>query len=57
MVLKPKEQKLIKVEAPFIHEIFGLALIEVLDKNVQNTMILKLKFTQNLATLYVTNSS
>ena len=27
-----------------------------MDKNVQNTMMLKLKFTQNLATLDITNS-
>ena len=33
IVLKPKEQRLIKVEAPFIDEISGLAIIKVLDKN------------------------
>ena len=54
IVLKPREQKLIKVEAPFIDEISGLTIIEVLDKNIQNTMMLKLKFMQNLATLEVT---
>ena len=32
VVLKPKEQRLIKVEAPFIDEISGLAIIEILDK-------------------------
>ena len=32
MVLKPREQKLIKIEAPFIDEISGLALIKLLDK-------------------------
>ena len=36
-------------------EISGLAIIKVLDKNVQVTMMLKLKFTQNLATLDITN--
>ena len=45
IVLKPKEQKLIKVEAPFLDEISGLAIIKVLDKNAQNIMMLKLKFT------------
>ena len=44
-VLKPKEQRLIKVEAPFIDKISRLAIIKVLDKNVQSTMMLKLKFT------------
>ena len=42
---EPREQKLIKVEAPFMDEISGLAIIKVLDKNTQNTMMLKLKFT------------
>ena len=44
IVLKPKGQKLIKVEAPFIDEISGLAVIKVLDKNTQSTVMLKLRF-------------
>ena len=32
VILKPKEKKLIKIEAPFMDEISGLAIIEVLDK-------------------------
>ena len=38
-------------------EISGLAIIKVLDKNAQNPMMLKLKFTQNLAILDVMNNS
>ena len=38
-------------------EISGLALIKVLDKNRQNTMMLKLNFTPNFAILDVTNNS
>ena len=38
-------------------EISGLAIIKILDKNVQNMMMLKLKFTQNLAILDVMNST
>ena len=45
IVLKPKEQKLIKVEAPSMDEISGLAIIKVLDKNAQNMIMFKLKFT------------
>ena len=56
IVLKPKEQRLIRVEAPLIDEISGLVIIKVLDKNTQSTMMLKLKFMQNLATLDITNS-
>ena len=39
--IKPREQKLIKVEALFIDEISGLAIIKVLDKNVHNTIHMK----------------
>ena len=56
IVLKPKEQRLIKVEAPFRDEISELAIIKVLDKNTQNTMMLKLKFIQNSGTLDITNT-
>ena len=54
--MKSKECRLIKVEAPFIDEILGLPIVKVLDKNTQSTMMLKLKFMQNLATLDITNN-
>ena len=57
MVLKPREQKLIKIEAPFINEISGLAVIKLLDKSTQSVIILKVKFTWNIAMLDMTNSS
>ena len=56
IVLKPKEQRFIKVEAPFINEISGLAIIKVLDKTTQCTMMLKLKFIWNSAMLDITNN-
>ena len=43
IVLKPKEKKLIKIEAPFVDEISGLAIVKILDRKAQNTMMLKLK--------------
>ena len=46
-----------KIESPFVNEISGLARVKMLDRKVQNTMMLKLKFEQNSATLDVTNSS
>ena len=55
--MKPKEQWFIKIEAPFVDEISGLAIVKMLDKKVQNTVMLKLEFVQNLATLDVTNNS
>ena len=56
VILKPKEQKVIKVESPFVDEILKLTMIKVLDKSAQNTMMLKLKFTRNLALLDIINS-
>ena len=32
VVLKPKEMKFIKIEAPFVDEISGLAIVKMLDK-------------------------
>ena len=57
IVLKLKEQRLIKIEAPFIDKISGLAIIKILDRKAQNTMMLKLKFVWNLTILDLTNSS
>ena len=45
IVLKPKEQKLIKVKAPFIDEISGLAIVKILDGGTHSTLLIKLKFT------------
>ena len=57
IILKPKQQKLVKVEAPFIDEISGLAIVKIIDKPTQSKMMLKLKVTQNLAMLDIINSS
>ena len=40
IILKPKEQKLVKVVAPFIDEISGIAIVKILDKLTQSTMML-----------------
>ena len=57
IILKLKEQKLVKVDAPFSDEISGLAIIKLLDKPTQSIIILKVKFTRNATILDVTNSS
>ena len=44
-VVKPKERKFIKIEAPFVDEISGLAIVKMLDNKEQCTVVLKLKFT------------
>ena len=55
--MKPKEQKLNKVKAPFIDEISGLANIKFLDGSTYSTMFIKLKFTHNAAVLDIVNNS
>ena len=57
IILKPKEQKLVKIDAPFSDGISGLAIIKLLDKSTQSIMMLKVKFTRNAAILAVMNSS
>ena len=55
-MLKPKEQKLIKVKAQFIDEISGLAIIKILDESTYSTMLLKLKFMCNATMLDIVNN-
>ena len=57
IILKPREQRFIKIEAPFIDEISGLVIVKMLDKKAQSTLMLKLKFVRNTASFDVTNSS
>ena len=55
--VKPKEQKLIVLEAPFVEEISGMAITKMLDVKEQKTLTMKLKFIRNRATFKVTNST
>ena len=55
--LKPKEQKLIVLEAPFVEEISGMVITKILDIKEQKTLTMKLNFIRNRATFKVTNSS
>ena len=45
IILKPDEQKLVKVRVPFIDEISGLAIIKIIDGGTYITLSIKLKFT------------
>ena len=48
---------MIKVKAPFIDEISGLAIIKILDGTTYSTpMLIKLKFTHNTAILDIVNN-
>ena len=55
--VKPKEQKLIVLEAPFVEEISGMAITKMLDTKEQMTLTMKLKFIRNRVMLKVTNST
>ena len=56
IILKPDEQKLVKVRAPFIDEISGLAIIKIIDGSTNSTLLIKLKFTCNKAILDIKNA-
>ena len=49
IVLKPNEQKLVKVKAPFVGKISGMAIIKILDGGTYSTLLIKLKLTHNKA--------
>ena len=55
--VKPKEQKILSLEAPFIEEISGMAITKMLDTKVQKTITMKLKFIQNKVIFKVMNST
>ena len=57
IILKPGEQKIVKVEAPFTDEISSLAIIKLLDKLTHSIMVLKAKFPCNVAMLDMINNS
>ena len=45
MILKLHEQKLIKVKAPFVDKILGVAIVKILDEGTHSTLLTKFKFT------------
>ena len=55
--IPPKVQKMVVVEAPFVEELSGMAIIKVLDINKHVTSMIKLKFIRNKATLKITNNT
>ena len=55
IILRPDEQKLVKVKAPFMDEISGLGIIKIIDLSTHSTLLIKLKFTCNKAILDIKN--
>ena len=57
VIVKLGEKKLIPIEAPFIEEISGMAIVKIIDQEQKTPMMLKLKFIRNKATLDITNNT
>ena len=55
VVLKPNEQKLVKIKAPFVEEISGMAIVKIIDRGTYSTLVIKLKFTHNKVMLDILN--
>ena len=55
--MKPGEQKIVKIEAPFTGEISSLAIIKLLERLTHSVMVLKVKFTLNIVMLDMINNS
>ena len=51
----PTSQKMVMVQAPFIEELSGMAMVKILDMKMQTTSMIKLKFIWNKAVLKITN--
>ena len=57
MIIKPGEQKIVKIEGLFTDEISSLAIIKLLDKLTHSIMVLKVRFIHNIAMLDMINNS
>ena len=57
VVVKLGEKKLIPIEAPFVEEISGMAIIKIIDQGQKTPMMLKLKFIRNKVMLDITNNT
>ena len=55
--IAPASQKIVMVDAPFVEELSGMAMIEILDMKTQTTSMIKLKFIQNRAVLKIKNNT
>ena len=55
--IAPASQKIVMVDAPFVEELSGMAMIKILDMKEQTTNMIKLKFTWNKAVLKIKNKT
>ena len=57
VIVKLGEKKLILIEALFIEDISGMAIVKIIDQGQKTPMMLKLKFIRNKAILDITNNT
>ena len=55
--IAPKMQKMVLIEAPFVEELSGMAIVKILDMKEQTTNMIKLKFIRNKAVFKITNNT
>ena len=55
--IAPKMQKMVVIEAPFVEELSGMAIVKILDMKEQTTNMIKLKFIRNKAVFKITNNT
>ena len=55
--IAPASQKMVMVDAPFIEELSGMAMVKILDMKMQTTNMIKLKFIQNKVVLKIKNKT
>ena len=54
--IAPKAQKMVVIEAPYIEELSGMAIVKILDMKEQVTSMIKLKFIRNKTVFKITNN-
>ena len=55
--IAPKTQKMVVIQAPFVEELSGMAIVKILDMKEQTTNMIKLKFIRNKAVFNITNNT
>ena len=50
-------QMMVMMEAPFVEELSGMAIVKILDMKEQTTSMIKLKFNRNKAVMEITNNT
>ena len=55
--IAPKTQKMVVIEAPFIEELSGMAIVKILDMKEQAMNMIQLKLIRNKVVFKITNNT